>query len=98
MATSKAYAMLTKLSITLVEMGKMAIKIGEVGTVGTPIGVRIAAATTMPAMDGIARPVMMLVAWPITARTTKAPMTASGSAHRITKGTSNQRNTMTMGR
>ena len=47
MATSMAYAMLTKLSIALVEMdkkdkkgkiGKMAIKMG---TVGIPIGVRI---------------------------------------------------------
>ena len=52
-----AYAMVTKLSIELVEMGKigkMAIKMGEVGMVGITIGVRIAAATTMPAMDSIA--------------------------------------------
>ena len=55
--------MVTELTIALVEMdkkgkmgkiGKMAIKMGEVGTVGIPIGVRIATATTMPAMDSIA--------------------------------------------
>src|SRR5918912_1493771 len=51
MATSMAYAMVTKLSIALVEMdkmgkiGKMAIKMGEVSTVGLPIGVRIGGST-----------------------------------------------------
>jgi hypothetical protein len=50
MAISMAYAMMTKLTVALVEMdkkgkiGKMAIKMGGVGI---PIGVRIAA-TTMP--------------------------------------------------
>jgi hypothetical protein len=54
--------MVTKLTIALVEMekmekmgkiGKMAIKMREVSTAGIAIGVRIAAATTMPAMDSI---------------------------------------------
>jgi hypothetical protein len=42
--------------IALVEMEKMGKigKMGEVSTAGIPIGVRIAAATTMPAMDSIA--------------------------------------------
>jgi hypothetical protein len=41
--------------IALVEMEKMGKigKMGEVSTAGIPIGVRIAAATTMPAMDSI---------------------------------------------
>src|SRR4051794_35315586 len=34
--------------------------------------------------------VMMLVAWPITSRATKAPMMAGGSAKRITTGTGSQ--------
>src|SRR5919202_3260371 len=37
-----------------------------------------------------AKPVMMLVAWPIMARATKAPMMASGSAKKITTGTSSK--------
>jgi hypothetical protein len=49
-----AYAMLTKLSIALVEMDEMG-KIGKMTIkMGIPILVRIAAATTMPAMDSIA--------------------------------------------
>ena len=44
-----------------------------------------------------AKPVMMLVAWPITAKETKQPKTASGSAKRIriTMGTTSKQTRIT---
>jgi hypothetical protein len=42
-----------------------------------------------------AKPVMMLVAWPIAAKETKPPMTTSNSAKKITRGTRSTRTRIT---